>query len=107
MDQVTLLPRLQLIMDVDLVMLRWLISPWPIEWCSCSMKVAAVLNVRGRGWEDGAVGSTGADLVGHCFCPNLGVMRKGRSGPKMDGGTATAAFEDLPWIGQMGSSLRA
>ncbi|KAL5985674.1 hypothetical protein ACLOJK_027660 [Asimina triloba] len=26
--------------------------------------------------------------VSHCFCPNLGVMRKEKSGPEMDGGTA-------------------
>ncbi|KAL5986457.1 hypothetical protein ACLOJK_014790 [Asimina triloba] len=28
----------------------------------------------------------GRAMVGHCFCPNLGVMRKGKFGPEMDGG---------------------
>ncbi|KAL6000277.1 hypothetical protein ACLOJK_023972 [Asimina triloba] len=40
-----------------------------------------------------ATGSIGTNLVGHCFCPNLGVMRKGRSGPEMDGGTTAAHWD--------------
>ncbi|KAL6002258.1 hypothetical protein ACLOJK_034188 [Asimina triloba] len=27
-------------------------------------------------------------MVGHCFCPNLGVTKKEKSGPEMDGGRA-------------------
>ncbi|KAL5986458.1 hypothetical protein ACLOJK_014791 [Asimina triloba] len=36
----------------------------------------------------------GRAMVGHYFCPNLGVMRKGKSGPEMDGGCAVGCDLD-------------